>query len=325
MNTLTRGIASASALCIVLIFVGACHRTAPAEDAAPPEVAAESKDSPLTLTAEEQAKAGVTTTKAETGEGRQQVMGYGVVLSHDAIAQVVADVLQAEAVARQSKAALDRARRLAGTPGAISSDLQEAAARQAAVDDTAATLANQKLSAAIGQSPPWHNATERTRALRDIASGETKLLRVTFSLNDPRVGLPATFQLSRINRDAHASQWQSDTAWPAPADSAVPGYSYFALLHIPEVAEGEHLLASTASGENEHGFVIPGSAVVLYDGRSWFYLERTPGQFARVGLDTNKRIEIGYIATSGVNSGDQIVTSGAGLLLARETGTAEPD
>jgi len=64
--------------------------------------------------------------------------------------------------------------------------------------------------------------------------------------------------------------------------------------------------------------LIPSSAVVASNGRYWYYLERQPGEFARTAMDISRPMADGYFVQGGVKRGDLIVTSAAGLLLARE-------
>ena len=80
--------------------------------------------------------------------------GFGIVIPHDTIATAVAELTTAQAAARQSRAALERAQRLIGTPGAMSADAVESAARQAETDSAALALAEQRLTTIIGAGPP---------------------------------------------------------------------------------------------------------------------------------------------------------------------------
>src|SRR5207302_9130878 len=96
-----------------------------------------------------------------------EVGGYELVITREAIAQAVADLSTAAAVERQSRAALARSRRLAGTPGAMAVEAQEAAERQATVDQATLQLAQRKLSALYGRNAPGkHDYATREPAPR---------------------------------------------------------------------------------------------------------------------------------------------------------------
>src|SRR6516225_3514539 len=143
--------------CSTAVSLAGCQRAPPATEAP----AAEAKDKPapeaegVTLKPEEVEKAGIRTTTLAASSHAPESTGYAVVITREAIAQAVADLTSAAAVERQSRSALTRARSLAGTPGAMPIEAQEAAERQATVDHAAFVLAERRLSATYGQNSPW--------------------------------------------------------------------------------------------------------------------------------------------------------------------------
>ena len=320
-----------AALLSCLVLCGSCGRQPPAPDAAKaePEEKAEGTDKAesnagiVTLKPEEVAGLGITASAAAAVRYQAATSGFGAVLSHDVIAQAVADVATAQAVAAQSRAVLARMQRLAGTPGADSTEARENAARQAAVDAAALRLAQAKSSSVLGQNPPWAGR-EDSKLPEELAEGRAKLVRVTFPLGSVNGRAPQRLWLARLGTAGAGERWTAHGVWDAPADAGVPGRSFFALLQDIEVGEGERLLAWTAgggggdSGQAESGILIPSSAVVASDGRYWYYLERQPGEFARTPMDISRPMADGYFVQGAVKSGDLIVTSAAGLLLARE-------
>ena len=322
-----------AALLSCLVLCGSCGRQPPAPDAAKAEPEekvegtdkAESNAGIVTLKPEEVAGLGITASAAAAVRYQAATSGFGVVLGHDVIAQAVADVVTAQAVAAQSRAVLARMQRLAGTPGADSTEARENAARQAAVDAAALRLAKAKSSSVLGQNPPWAGR-EDSKLPEELAEGRAKLVRVTFPLGSVNGRAPQRLWLARLGTAGAGERWTAHGVWDAPADAGVPGRSFFALLQDIEVGEGERLLAWTAgggggggdSGQAESGILIPSSAVVASDGRYWYYLERQPGEFARIPMDISRPMADGYFVQGGVNRGDLIVTSAAGLLLARE-------
>ena len=311
-----------------LVLCGSCGRQPPAPEAAKAEPEektegtdkAESNAGIVTLKPEEVAGLGITASAAAAVRYQAATRGFGVVLGHDVIAQAVADVATAQAVAAQSRAALARVQRLVGTPGADSTEARENAARQAAVDEAALRLAKAKSSSVLGQDPPWAGR-EDSKIPEELAEGRAKLVRVTFPLGSVSGRAPQRLWFARLGTAGAGERWTAHGVWDAPADAGVPGRSFFSLLQGIEVGEGERLLAWAAggdSGQAESGILIPSSAVVARDGRYWYYLERQPGEFARTAMDISRPMADGYFVQGGVKGGDLIVTSAAGLLLARE-------
>lgn len=325
------------------LLLGACHKTTssageapPAPDAKATENAksqpAEKKDADakedaaegVTLTPEQVEKLGIATQPAQALDYSEEAAGFGVVVNHESIAQAVAELATAKATERLSRSSLSRAQKLDGTPGAVSADVEEAAAQKAEVDAAALTLTSQRLSSALGMNPPWKNG-DKDAILQDLAAGKIKLVRVTFPLGALSGGAPARLRAAHIGAKP-GTGWKLNVVWDAPADATVPGRSFFALLKDSDAGEGERLQVWAPIGESAAGVMIPAAAAVMSDGKFWCYVEKKPGAFARVELDTSRPTADGYFVTEGVGAGDKVVTAAAGQLLAKESGSAaEPD
>jgi hypothetical protein len=326
-----------AACTVVLLLLWGCHnapgaagsaaaatadeKSAPA-GAADPEAKgkAPAEDEPaagVELKPEEVEKSGIVTEEARPLTREPEVSGFGVVLAHETIAQAVAELRTAEAAARQSRSAFERSKRLAGTPGAMPADTQETAERQATADQAALSLAKQRLSSTFGQNPPW-KTREDSPELLALASGETKLVHLTFPLGSLGDASPARVRLAHINASQSGKSWESRSIWGAPADATVPGKSFFATLKGADASEGDHLLTWASVGAPEPGVLVPASAVVVSQGKFWCYVEKKPGTFERVELDPSRPTADGYFVTQGISAGDKIVTAAAGQLLARE-------
>ncbi len=277
------------------------------------------------MTPEQVAKLAVVTTTAKAAQYLDEAPGYGVVVNHDTVAQAAAELKTARATHRLSQSALARAQKLSGTPGAVSADVEETAAQKAQVDAAALTLTSQKLSSIFGARPPW-KLDEGDPVLQDVASGKVKLVRATVPFDAVGGGLPTRLRAGHIGTSKLAAPWTLTTIWDAPADSAVPGRSFFALLRQGDASEGERLQIWISTGRSESGVFVPTAAAILYEGKFWCYVETRPGIFRRVELDTARTSTDGYFETAGVSAGDKVVIAAAGQLLAKETGSgAEPD
>jgi hypothetical protein len=309
----------------VALSIAGCRR-APSTAEAP---AAEAKDKGapeaqgVTLKPEEIEKAGIKTAALAGARHAPESTGYALVAGRETIAQALADLASAAAVERQSRAALDRVRGLAGTPGAMPIEAQEAAERQAAVDHAALVLAERRLSATYGQNAPWKE-NYNSPLLVSLARGETKLARVTFPLGALGSAEPAALRLTHIGDARGAKSVETLTVWQAPADATIPGRSFYAILKGGDVSEGERLIAHAATGAAEEGVVVPYSATVISAGKYWAYIEAKPGLFVRTEIDPGMPTDDGYFVKEGIEPGAQVVTASAGLLLAHETnpGTA---
>jgi len=308
------------AWCSATLSIAGCQRTPSAAEA--PAAGAKDKGAPeaegVTLKPEEIEKAGIKTTTLAAVSHAPESTGYAVVITRETLAQAVADLTSAAAVERQSHSALARARSLAGTPGAMPIEAQEAAERQAAVDHAAFVLAERRLSATYGQGSPWKE-NYNSPLLTSLARGDTKLARVTFPLGALGSAEPTKLRLTHIGQSQGSKSIDSLAVWDAPADATIPGRSFFAILKGSDASEGERLIAHAAVGAAENGVVVPYSAAVISAGKYWCYVEEKPGVFVRTEIDPNMPTDNGYFIKEGIEPGAQVVTTSAGQLLARET------
>ena len=313
-----------AALCAGLLSITGC-RQAPSAAPAP---AGDAKDSAaaeapgVTLKPDEIDKMGIKITPVAGTLHAPESVGFALVVAREAIAQAIADLSTAAAVERQSRAALARARSLAGTPGAPSVEAREAAERQAAVDHAALLLAERRLSATYGRNAPWKD-NYSSPELAALASGESKLTRVTFPLGALGSTVPATLRLAHLGELQGGKGFGSDSVWTAPADASVPGKSFFAVVNGSDASEGERLLARAPVGAAEAGVVIPFAAVLISGDKYWCYIEEKPGLFVRTEIDASAPTDEGFFVREGIAAGAKVVTTSAGQLLAREVGTAE--
>jgi multidrug efflux pump subunit AcrA (membrane-fusion protein) len=289
-------------------------------ESAPQEKKTESADTApgVSLSEEQVARLGIATRPATAMRYAQQIGGYGVVIAMDAIAQSDSDLIAAQAVAAQSQAVAARAKSLAtGAEAAVSRETAEAARSKAAADQAALTLARGKAVAAFGSAAPWRRAASHQAIMNRLASGKTVLVRVTFALGSINNAPPDTIQVARLG--AGARFWTAHIVWKAPADSALPGNSFYALIDGSDLAQNEHLVARISVGREQAGVIIPSTALIYSDSQAWVYVEIKPGRFLKVRIDTARPVGDGYFIGEGVAKGQPVVTDGAGLLLARET------
>jgi hypothetical protein len=312
----------AAVLGLAVLGLAACHRTpgvegAPDADASEPAAKSEAAPEGVTLSAEQVDKLGVVTQQARATDYTSQVVGYGLVITHDAIATAVAELETAQAAQDQSRAAAARAQRLAGTPGAMSADTVETSVRQVATDTAARALAEHRLSGLIGAGPPGGLAAGSL--LPDLASGKAKLMRATFPLGALPGAIPPSLRAVHLDASSSSAGWTLQPVWAAPADASLPGRSFFAVLKDGDAGEGERLLVwAPGTGPPLHGVIVPSAAVVISGGKFWCYVQRKPGVYVRREVATDRPVADGYVVTEGIDAGEHVVTSAAGLLLARE-------
>jgi len=295
----------------------------PAHDAAEPpaagakadEAAGHEQSRELKLTPEQVSRLGVVTTHVRATHYSAQAEGFGVAIAHEVIAQAASELQTAVASARLSDKTLARAERLADGPGALGVDAQEAAQRQRAADQAAVRLARRKLTALLGVEFPWHGEAADAE-IEKLAEGSQRLLRVTFPPGAP-AGRPKALRVSSLDA-AGGTEWTARAVWAAPQDPTLPGQSVFAVLTSADLAEGAHVRAQSLSDSSTAGVVVPETAVVINGGQYWCYVKKEEGVYRRVAIDGGRPTGAGYFVSDGIDAGEEVVTTAAGLLLARE-------
>jgi hypothetical protein len=295
------------------------------------------------------ARLGIATAPVQAAQFRSETRGFGVVMAFDALAQADADLATVEAAVEASKAAvgaskaaLERARGLFSANVSVSRQTVEAAERQVAADERQAAadvaqlaLAQRKAMAAWGgQNLPWHTSAERTALVAQLTSGDLALVRVTFSTSAMGGDTPSSLKVERVGAGQAAGNWTATRIWNAPADPTVPGRSYFALVERARgLLPGERLIVSIPMGRQQQGAIIPSEAVLIAEGTGWYYYRETVTPiiplapfyiFHRQMLDLSQPTPEGYFVPGG-DPKQVVVVEGAGLILARETGTEEEE
>ena len=275
----------------------------------------------VVLSREDTARLGIATTPALRTKYTPQVRGYGVVISLSSIAQADSEFRTAEAAATDSDAHLQRAERLFAMQ-ALSAQVVDTARHQAAADQAALILADRKEAALFGQHAPWRGPPRNEDLLNNIAAGDSTLVQATFPLGIAFPESPTAFVVTRLDPQPGQKSWSSNTTWDAPADPAIPGRNFFALVEHSDLALGEHVLVFAPIGAPIDGVSVPLEAVVLHEDKPWCYVTLSEGHYRRVPIDLKLEVPGGYFVPSGILPGQLVVTKGTGLLLAREVGAA---
>ena len=82
---------------------------------------------------------------------------------------------------------------------------------------------------------------------------------------------------------------------------------------------GINVLAQLAVGKQVQGVIMPVTAVVWSEGKSWAYLQTAPNQFSRREVATEIPVDNGYLVSAGFSAGSKVVTRGAQSLLSEES------
>jgi hypothetical protein len=304
---------------IAMAMLAGCGAGDEGDVATGQDAPAVSADGGIGLDVDSLARLGVLTAPLDAAEFDERVEGQGIVLEPQPIVQLLADRDAAEAAARQSRAASERAASLFGSDRAVSQEVLDSAERQAATDAAALGVARANAIAAYGAAAPWLDAQRQARIRSRLTDGTGVVVRASFPHGIPGIAAPDALGLRRVGEDVGGMRWQATDVWFGPADPAVPGATLLAYLDAATpLVPGLRIVASFSTGARSTGVVVPQSAIVFAGGGAWCYVGRDATSFVRRVVDLSHPVADGYFQASGYTAGESVVVAGAGLLLATE-------
>lgn len=311
---------------VLLLVISGCGGEIEMEAVMPAEESVDLLVVRVDLEAEQQERLGLSVARLEAGIYEERIEGQGIVLDAQPVVEVMANWTAAEAAARQSVSARDRAAALFGADAAGSREALEAAERQAAADSAALDIARARAMVAYGNAAPWLDRSQRAASVAALRDGMAVLVRASFPgrrFSD----VPAELTLRSLGARREVAPRTVTQLWFGPADPGVPGSVLLAYVSpAGDLVAGVRVGATLATGEALDGVIVPASAVVVAGGSAWCYRVLGENAFLRTAVSIDRPLADGYFQQSGFTAGDEVVVSGAGLLLAHElSGTEEED
>jgi hypothetical protein len=254
----------------------------------------------------------------KAAQAASQLTGVATILIPDALVQIDADIKAAHIAADFSKGTAERYR----STHTLSRQTVENAERQAGTDATQQKLLETRLKHAWGDDAPFLDATRREDLIAKLASGSAALVRLDFP--DVAGGQPRNVRVAPLSG---GESRPVKLMWTAPSgNQSMPGVSYFGLIDAgPGLRPGDRARLIAEASETSAGVIIPNSAIVIFSGQSWCYVETAPGKYERRAVTLDLPIGEGYLVRSGFTAGMRVVVRGASLLLSREAGPGEDD
>ncbi len=101
-------------------------------------------------------------------------------------------------------------------------------------------------------------------------------------------------------------------------DTTLPGVTYFYVVGAQGLRVGMRVAGQLKlGGRTREGVVVPSAAVVWHGGKAWAYV-RDGKLFVRKEVSTDQELANGWFDASHFQAGDEVVVSGAQLLLSEE-------
>jgi hypothetical protein len=258
------------------------------------------------------------TIELKAAEGSNHLNGVATILNPDTLLQIDADLKAIGIAAGFSKGTAERYK----SARALSRQTVENAERQAGTDATQKALLETRLKHTWGEHSPFMDTEQREELISDLSAGTQAIVRLDF----PDIA-------SAPPRNVHVAPLSGGdgvpvkTMWVAPTGNlSMPGVSYFGLIDAgPGLRPGDRAKLTADGSLSRSGVIIPSSAIVVFAGQSWCFIETTPKKFERRAVTLDLPVDDGFLVNSGFLAGQHVVVRGASLLLSREAGPGEDD
>jgi membrane fusion protein, multidrug efflux system len=288
----------------------------------------------VSVSAQAQAQSDIRTQILVPSSMSATLQAYGNVLSIDSLIEARSRYLAAMAEAEVSRASLNSSKQEYQRMQQLNqddhniSDRAVIAAEAAYKSDQAKLHAAEVLAQNIRDSirQTWGDTLAKQATLsqanaymQQLLSYKQVLVQITLPFDSANNQAPSSLMLTPIGTQAQQLSASLISASPQ-TDNAVLGKTYFYHASAESLRTGMRLSVSINSNSKQStGLIVPNSAVVWYAGKAWAYKKQGVDKFLRIPVQTTQDSKEGWFNPQlQAKAGDEIVTSGAQLLLSEE-------
>lgn len=281
---------------------------------------------------ESQKASGIATQSLKAGKSDAATEVYGMVMNLQPLAELRGRYLAAAAEARALRAGVtaaeseyQRMEMLHRDDRNVSDQVLKLAearfrtelARQTAAEQGAASIRDAMRSAWGDAITEW--AIKAGSPMLDaLLQQRTFLVQLVLPYDLPKSAARGRISIApaMARENARPARFVADSP---QADPALPGETYFYVVDGAGFRAGMRVAARVGlGGKPVAGIIVPGHAVVWHGGKAWAYLKQDEQTFARHEVSTVEELDGGWFNSAGFQAGDEVVISGAQLLLSEE-------
>jgi hypothetical protein len=280
---------------------------------------------------QKQQESGLKTAPAQTAHFQDEFETSGKIISIGSLLALRERYLLAKAehkaaIAKMNQASQSLNRQQELYKNGISSQrtLQELEAQRLSVS-SAVDAADVKLAAVTSEIrlhwgdrvSAWALA-ENSNQFKSFLTGQEFLLLITIPANRSLASELTTVQVHRSGRRADA-QPALLIGNASQIDSNTQGESYYFRLRGEHYRTGMKLSVWVPAASHQvDGVIVPESAFIWYMDQAFVYVKDGKEDFVRRAVTGFSAVPGGYFLNSGLNSGEELVISGAQMLLSEE-------
>ncbi len=299
----------------------------------PNRVIKESGITAISISPATQKQSEITTAALKSSKHQSSVSSYGSVLAIDSLIDLRTRYLAAKADIEVLRAALtynkgefNRLQALNQDDKNVSdkavatakSNIKADEAKIAAAESSAKNIAD-SIRQLWGDVLAQHATnTEKSDLLQNLISNQEVLIQITLPFDAAEPAEKSSIMIAPTAAPSQPIRALFISRAPA-SSSTIQGKTYFYHAKTRELRAGMQVNAvSTTSSQINEGVIIPNAAIIWYAGKSWVYKKTAEDKFIRVPVNTEIEQENGWFYQGNLRPNDEVVTSGAQLLLSEE-------
>ena len=295
-------------------------------------VATENGFATVKVSEQGQRASGIQTRELEEASSRASTAVYGTVVNIqpllDLRARYIAAIAEARAMratAANSEAEYRRVKKLFEQDRNVSERALQAAQAQSGADQAHVAAAEQSISAthaniriAWGEALAKWATNPESAAFEALAQQREVLVQLVFPFEMQGQADKAVLTIAPASSDAAGRPVRYISSAPQ-GDSTLPGATYFYSAPGTGLRAGMRVVARFhLAGKSQSGVIVPAAAVVWHGGKAWAYVREDDDTFVRKEVATDDELPGGWFNAANFEAGDEVVVSGAQLLLSEE-------
>lgn len=322
----------------VLVFYGkdefeAMTQQSEEEIETPNRVVTEKGSTIISISAATQKQSEITTSQLTPGKHQSSVNSYGNVVSIDTLIDLRSRYLAAKSDIEVLRTALSynkneflRLQTLNQDDKNVSdkvvatarSNLKADEAKIAAAESSAKSITD-SMRQMWGETLTQHaTQLEKSELLQNLISNQEVLIQITLPFDAAEPGQNNSIMIAPTAVPSQSIRALFLSRAPA-SSTTIQGKTYFYHAKSRELRAGIQVNAvSATSSKVNDGVIIPNSAIIWYAGKSWVYKKTANEKFSRIPVAIDAEVGNGWFYQGNLKPGDQVVTSGAQLLLSEE-------